>query len=49
MRLNARASSNTVLGFSAVPGYDLATGLGTADGAKLVATLAGDRHERARR
>lgn len=31
----------TVLGFTAVPGYDQATGLGTADGARLVETLAG--------
>jgi subtilase family serine protease len=30
----------TVPGFAAVPGYDLASGLGTVDGAKLVAELA---------
>ena len=31
----------TVHGFEAVPGYDLASGLGTADGARLVRALAG--------
>ncbi|MBV9809322.1 MAG: S53 family peptidase [Solirubrobacterales bacterium] len=31
----------TVHGFRAVPGYDLASGLGTADGARLVRALAG--------
>ncbi len=30
-----------VTGYKAVPGYDLASGLGTVDGAKLVASLAG--------
>jgi subtilase family serine protease len=30
----------TVQGFNAVRGYDLASGLGTADGAKLVSELA---------
>jgi subtilase family serine protease len=33
--------TQTVPGFSAVRGYDLATGLGTADGTALVAQLAG--------
>ncbi|HEY6525053.1 MAG TPA: S53 family peptidase [Solirubrobacteraceae bacterium] len=33
--------THTVQGFSAVRGYDLATGLGTADGTALVAELAG--------
>jgi len=33
----------SVQGFDAVPGYDLASGLGTADGARLVSTLAGLR------
>jgi hypothetical protein len=32
-------SEHTVLGFDAVPGYDLATGLGTIDGAKFVPDL----------
>ncbi len=31
----------SVTGFNAVPGYDLASGLGTADGARLVSELAG--------
>ena len=31
-------------GFDATPGYDLASGLGTPDGVKLVAELAGFRH-----
>jgi hypothetical protein len=31
---------HTVTGFSSVLGYDLATGLGTPDGPKLVAELA---------
>jgi hypothetical protein len=31
----------TVQGFTAKHGYDLATGLGTADGARLVSQLAG--------
>jgi subtilase family serine protease len=31
----------TVNGFNAVPGYDLASGLGTPDGARLVSELAG--------
>ena len=35
--------THTVPGFSAVRGYDLATGLGTANGTALVAELAG-RH-----
>ena len=30
----------TLLGYNAVPGYDLASGLGTSDGAQLVAALA---------
>jgi subtilase family serine protease len=34
----------SVQGFNAVPGYDLASGLGTADGAGLVAALAGHHH-----
>ena len=33
-------SAHTVKGFAAVSGYDLASGLGTVDGAKLVAALA---------
>ena len=33
----------SVQGFDAVPGYDLASGLGTADGARLVGALAGFR------
>jgi subtilase family serine protease len=32
--------SHTVAGWAAVPGYDLASGLGTVDGAQLVAELA---------
>ncbi|MGA9860124.1 MAG: S53 family peptidase [Solirubrobacteraceae bacterium] len=39
---------HTVLGYNAVPGYDLATGLGTADGVKFVSALASDRGERSR-
>ena len=39
---------HTVQGFNAVRGYDLATGLGTADGTALVAELAG-RHGDKRR
>ena len=31
----------TVQGFAAGPGYDLSSGLGTVDGARLVAALAG--------
>jgi subtilase family serine protease len=31
----------SVTGYNAVPGYDLASGLGTADGARLVSQLAG--------
>ena len=31
----------SVTGFNAVPGYDLSSGLGTADGARLVSELAG--------
>jgi hypothetical protein len=31
----------TVTGFSAGPGYDMASGLGTIDATKLVAALAG--------
>jgi hypothetical protein len=31
----------SVQGFNAVRGYDLASGLGTADGARLVGQLAG--------
>ena len=30
-----------VIGFNAVPGYDLASGLGTPNGVKLVSELAG--------
>ena len=30
---------HTVRGFTAVPGYDLSTGLGTVDAAELVAAL----------
>jgi subtilase family serine protease len=33
-------TSHTVAGWAAVPGYDLASGLGTVDGAQLVAELA---------
>jgi hypothetical protein len=32
-------SNHTVVGFNAVPGYDLATGLGTIDAAKFVPAL----------
>lgn len=39
----------TVNGYNAVPGYDLASGLGTADGARLVAELAGYRVDSKRR
>ena len=39
--------THTVQGFNAVRGYDLATGLGTADGAALVAELAGHRRVQA--
>ena len=39
----------TVQGYSAVPGYDLASGLGTPDGARLVAELAGFRQDQLRR
>jgi subtilase family serine protease len=35
------AKTYTVRGFEAVPGYDLASGVGTVDGAQLVAELAG--------
>jgi subtilase family serine protease len=38
----------TVNGFNAVPGYDLASGLGTPDGPRLVAELARGRHGFAR-
>ena len=34
-------TSHTVTGFTAVKGYDLASGLGTVNGATLVAALAG--------
>lgn len=37
----------SVAGYNAAPGYDLASGLGTVDGAKLVGALAGHRsHDR---
>jgi hypothetical protein len=39
----------TVTGFSATRGYDLASGLGTPDGPRLVAQLAGYRTESRRR
>jgi len=39
----------TVTGFSAAPGYDLATGLGAPDGVKLVSELTGGRDGWARR
>jgi subtilase family serine protease len=39
----------TVPGFNAVDGYDLASGLGTPDGARLVAQLAGYREDHHRR
>ena len=35
----------TVPGFSAVPGYDMSSGLGTIDGAKFVAALARSRSD----
>jgi hypothetical protein len=35
--------THTVQGFNAVRGYDLASGLGTADGTALVSELAGRR------
>jgi subtilase family serine protease len=38
----------TVQGFNAVSGYDLASGLGTVDGARLVAELARSREEHGR-
>jgi subtilase family serine protease len=41
--------THTVLGFNSVPGYDLATGLGTADGVKLVGELAGQGRHRFKR
>jgi len=37
---NTDGNTYTVQGFSAAPGYDLASGLGTFDGAKLVTALA---------
>jgi subtilase family serine protease len=39
----------TVPGYNAVPGYDLASGLGTPDGARLVAELSGFRQDHLRR
>lgn len=39
----------TVQGYNAGPGYDLASGLGTPDGARLVAALAGYREGHRRR
>jgi subtilase family serine protease len=39
----------TVQGYNATRGYDLASGLGSPDGARLVAALAGFREEHARR
>ncbi len=38
---NSNGQTYTVQGYDAVPGYDLASGLGTADGARLVGQLAG--------
>ena len=38
---NSNNVTYTVQGYNAVRGYDLASGLGTADGARLVAELAG--------
>jgi len=37
---NTDGNTYTVQGFDAGPGYDLASGLGTFDGAKLVNALA---------
>jgi hypothetical protein len=37
---NSNNVTYTVNGFDAVPGYDMASGLGTADGPRLVAELA---------
>ncbi|HEX2645967.1 MAG TPA: hypothetical protein VHO95_01955, partial [Candidatus Dormibacteraeota bacterium] len=37
---NSNGVTYTVVGFNAGPGYDLASGLGTVDGAKLVMALA---------
>jgi len=37
---NSDGTTHTVLGFPATPGYDLASGLGTVDGARLVVALA---------
>lgn len=39
----------SVQGFDAVRGYDLASGLGTADGARFVGAVAGPREHRGRR
>ncbi len=39
--VSQNARTYTVRGFEAVPGYDLASGVGTVDGAQLVAELAG--------
>ena len=38
---NQNGRNFTVPGFNAVPGYDMASGLGTVDGAQLVAALTG--------
>ena len=40
-----RGKTVTVPGFAAVPGYDLATGLGTVDGAQLVRELSTTAHQ----
>jgi subtilase family serine protease len=37
---NSDGTTHTVVGFAAAPGYDLASGLGTIDGARLVVALA---------
>ncbi len=42
---NSNGITYTVQGYSAGPGYDLASGLGTIDGARLVRALAADEGE----
>ncbi len=46
---NQNGRQYTVKGYAAVKGYDLATGLGTVDAAKLVAALTGNHVEGVRR
>jgi hypothetical protein len=42
---NSDGITYTVQGYSAGPGYDLASGLGTIDGARLVRALAEEEEE----